>query len=169
MEHRKGDAYIFSVAAAVAAITGNPSTAKAVCDCTMAAIAPASIRKTYGPDVFVPVSGTAMYTAELAGDGLYTWKTNLLPPTVWVDYMPNSAASQTVSYQVCRYNYLGTSISCGSVGSNTTTSAAQVEKLVSLSTGVYSPSMSDWDRIRLAIWSGITVKPVTVPVIVQCW
>lgn len=159
----KREAYYFSVAAILSAAVAEPSIAKAVCSCVWKDVKPASVVKTYSQEVFLPLSGTTMYVAELSSDGLYTFKTPNAP-TVYFDYKPTSSASTTITYQVCRISYLGTGIACGTPGAYTTTSTSQVERVVPISSGVYSATMSDWDRIFVSSYPSTSHTPVTVPV-----
>lgn len=167
MQGTKRNGYYFSVAAMLAGAVAYPQVAGAVCDCAWADLAPTSVVKTFGPEVYkyTPYGTTGYYgyKAEMAPNGLFGFKSSSAP-AMYLDYKPATSTSMTVHWEVCRISYLGVSLSCGTQGSLTTTSTAQVESACDL-TGTYSASNSIWDRYIMNTWDiqahGFT--PVTVP------
>ena len=161
------DTYYFSVAAVLAAAIAHPAVAKAVCGCVWSDVRPSSVNKTYSKEIFRPL-GTTVYQAELAFDGLYTFKTPTTPQ-VWVDFKATTAAATQINNQLCRMDYLGVLLACGSATGFPTADLAQHEAPVVVGAGVYGVATSDWDRIFVNVWPSTVVDPVSVPIHVSCW
>lgn len=156
MDSKKRNGYCFSLAALVVGAVAYPAAARAVCSCTWSQVAPASVVKTYGPEVFKlsPYGTTGYYgfKSEVSMTGLYGFKSSSAP-NMYVDWAPATNSAMTLSWEVCRSNWSGTSLTCAPQGTQSAPGGdtAQREATCSVS-GTYSASNDVRDRIVMNVW-----------------